>query len=170
MDNIAPEITIRPAEASEAAVITAHRRAMFAEMRGLPDDQLDVMAAAFEPWVAERLARRDYLGWVAANAAGEVVGGAGVWLMDWPPHALHWEPRRGNILNVYVQPQYRRRGLARALTQRAIDWCRQSRVRMVILHASPMGRPVYEALGFAPTNEMSLLLDIEPTDAGQLQR
>ncbi len=50
--------------------------------------------------VAARLARDGYRGWFAVNAAGQVVGGAGLWLMDWPPHMTHVQPRRGNILKV----------------------------------------------------------------------
>jgi len=96
-----------------------------------------------------------------------VVAGAGLWIMDWPPHMWHVEPRRGNILNVYVQPAYRRRGLARALTEAAVAWCRQNGVRMVILHASDAGRPIYAALGFTPTNEMSLIVALDSTPAGE---
>ena len=106
-----------------------------------------------------RLGRGDYLGWFAQTAEVEVVGGAGVWVMDWPPLPRHPGDRRANILNVYVQPQFRRRGLARRLTQTAIDWCRQAGLRVIVLHASAAGRPVYEALGFTPTNEMRLVLD-----------
>lgn len=157
-----PGITIRAALPGEALVIVAQRRAMFAEMRQLPAEQLDVMATAFGPWVAERLERGEYQGWFGVNEAGQVVAGAGVWLMDWPPHMLHLEPRRANILNVYVQPGFRRRGLARALTETALDWCRLNGVHMVILHASDAGRSIYEALGFKATNEMSLLLDPGP--------
>jgi predicted GNAT family acetyltransferase len=81
--------------------------------------------------------------------------------MEWPPHLAHLEPVRGNIVNVYVEPAYRRRGLARALTEACLDWCRQHTIHMVILHASDAGRPVYAALGFEPTNEMRLVLQIE---------
>src|SRR5579859_126325 len=164
-DSLTPEVILRAAAPDEWPIVTSHRRAMFAEMRHPPEALLDELDAAFGPWVAERLARGEYQAWFAVNAAGAVVGGAGLWLMDWPPHVLHVEPRRANILNVYVQPEYRRRGLARALTGKAVDWCRQHRVRLVILHASPAGRPLYQALGFAATNEMSLALDLDQTGA-----
>jgi hypothetical protein len=39
-----------------------------------------------------------------------------------------------------------------------IDWCRKQRFDRVFLHASKDGRPLYEALGFEPTNEMQLTL------------
>ena len=151
-------LEIRPAAAGDAPVIVAHRRAMFEEMGGAAAEQLDRMDAAFAPWVAVRLATGEYQGWLAVDAAGGVAGGAGVWVMDWPPHMLHVAARRANVLNVYVRPAFRRRGLARRLMQTALDWCRAQGLSVVILHASQAGRPLYEALGFRATNEMRLVL------------
>ncbi len=64
--------------------------------------------------------------------------------------------RRGNILNVYTEPEFRRRGLARRLTQAAMDWGKANGVDCVILHGSGDGRALYEPLGFEPTNEMRI--------------
>ena len=163
---MAADLTLRAARPAEAAIIVAHRRAMFAEIRQLPGAQWDAMDTVFGPWLEEHMARDDYHGWLAANTAGDVVAGAGLCLMDWPPHLAHMEPQRGNIVNVYVQPAYRRRGLAGALTEMALAWCHQNRMRMTILHASDAGRPIYAALGFKPTNEMSLVLDLDQPRPG----
>lgn len=35
-----------------------------------------------------------------------------------------------------------------------LDWARQERLDRLVLHASDDGRPLYERLGFAATNEM----------------
>ncbi len=40
----------------------------------------------------------------------------------------------------------------------ALEWCRANRVQAVILHSSDEGRPLYESLGFKPTNEMRMVL------------
>ena len=66
---------------------------------------------------------------------------------------------RGNILNVYTEPAHRRQGMARALMQIALDWCRANGVGAVILHASPDGRTLHESLGFVATNETRVMLD-----------
>lgn len=152
------EFSIRRATPTEAPLITARRRAMFAEMAHTDSARLDAVEAAFTPWVAERLARGKYLGWLAEDPAGQVVAGAGLWIMDWPPHALIVEPRHGNILNVYVLPEHRRQGLARRLMDVVLAWCRADRLDVVILHASDCGRPLYAQLGFAPTTEMRRVL------------
>jgi GNAT superfamily N-acetyltransferase len=66
--------------------------------------------------------------------------------------------RRAYILNVYTEPGYRGRGIARQVVSAIGEWCRQEGFCSVALHASSMGRPIYEAMGFKPTNEMRLEL------------
>lgn len=129
------------------------RRAMFFDMGHRDETTLDQMCAAFRPWLAEKMRAGEYIGWIA-TADGLPAGGAGLWLMDWPPHLIGPGSRRGNILNVYTRPEYRKQGIARTLVQTALDWCRAHAIAVVILHASPAGRPLYESLGFHPTNEM----------------
>ena len=143
---------IRPATLDEAPTIAEQRRAMFFDM-GYRDG-LDEMVEAFVPWVREKMRAGEYLGWFAVAEDGAIAAGAGFWLMDWPPHMIGGASRRGNILNVYTDPEYRRQGLARRLTETAIEWCRAHAIATVILHASEEGSELYRSLGFEPTNEM----------------
>jgi GNAT superfamily N-acetyltransferase len=151
-------LAIRPATAANAAVIAGQRRAMFHDMGHRDDSALDNMTTAFLPWVRDRLASGEYLSWLAIDAGGAPAAGAGLWLMDWPPHMLGPGSRRGNILNVYTRPDVRRQGLARQLTEIALAWCRGNSIGVVILHASEEGSSLYRALGFQPSNEMRLPL------------
>ncbi|MGH9719021.1 MAG: GNAT family N-acetyltransferase [Bryobacteraceae bacterium] len=154
-----PQFPIRPATLDDVPTLVEHRRAMFYDMGQQDDRALDAMCAAFDPWTRQKMPSGEYLAWLAIAPDGAVAAGAGLWLMDWPPHLIGPGARRGNILNVYTQPEYRRRGLARRLTQTALDWCRGNGIRAVILHASDDGRALYESLGFEPTNEMRILIE-----------
>ena len=147
---------VRRAAVEEAAIVGSQRRAMFCDM-GYREG-LDAMVEAFVPWVRARMAAGEYLGWFAVAEDGEIAAGAGLWLMDWPPHMIGTGSRRGNILNVYTEPAYRRQGLARRLTETTVEWCRAHGVGTVILHASDEGRALYRSLGFEPTNEMRRVL------------
>src|SRR4051812_33678169 len=106
---------IRRASVADAAIITGHRRAMFTDMGHRDAAALDAMAAAFHPWVTAKLEVHEYLAWFAVDSDGSVAAGVGLWLMDWPPHLVGAGGRRGNIVNVYTQPERRRKGLARDL-------------------------------------------------------
>ena len=131
---------------------------MFEQMGYRDALALDSMAAKFLPWVEAKMVAGEYLAWLAVAEDDAVVAGAGLWLMDWPPHMVGTSLRRGNILNVYTEPDFRRRGLARKLTEAAMQWCRSEGIDYVILHASDEGRPLYESLGFRGTNEMHIKL------------
>ncbi len=134
---------------------------MFYEMGYRDKAILDAMVVAFRPWLLRKMEDGEYLAWLAVRADGSVMAGLGLWLMDWPPHMVGPGSRRGNILNVYTNPDCRRQGLARRLMELALEWCRINRIRAVILHSSNEGRPLYEKLGFRATNEMRLMIEGE---------
>jgi GNAT superfamily N-acetyltransferase len=159
--------TVMPATLHDVATIVSHRRSMFAAMGYSDDVALDAMASAFEPWLRRKMLDGDYLAWFAIAHDQSVAAGLGLWLMDWPPHMIGSGGRRGNILNIFVRPEYRRRGIARELMGAALDWCRANAIDHVMLHSSLDGRHLYESLGFAPTNEMRLLLTSMASDTPQ---
>jgi GNAT superfamily N-acetyltransferase len=149
---------IRPAVLTEASVIVTHRRRMFEDMGYTNRARLAEQSAAFAVWLRERLENGRYRGWFAAAPGGAIAAGAGLWLIDWPPGPMGAAPFRGYILNVYTEPAFRRRGLARRLVQTIVEWCYGQGITAISLHASDQGRPVYETLGFEPTNEMRLFI------------
>ena len=150
------EITIRAATPADLAVILHHRRAMFEDMGYRDPAALDATLATSGPYIAQGLAEGFDLGWLAEDASGRVVAGGGVIVHPWVSHPLNLQARRAYILNVYTEPDYRRRGLARRIMQAIVDWSRREGFGSVALHASDEGRSLYEALGFKPTNEMRL--------------
>ncbi|ADV66600.1 GNAT family N-acetyltransferase [Deinococcus maricopensis] len=146
--------TLRAATPDDASVIATQRERMFEDM-GAPYGPGHT--ARFGPWVTDRLRSGTYLGFLIDHAA-QAVAGAGLMLLDWPPGHLDAATHRAYLLNVYVQPQHRARGLARALVHAATRETRARGLRVLTLHASDAGRPLYEHLGFEPTNEMRLTL------------
>ena len=152
------EILIRPATVADAALIAAQRQAMFADAVSPLPPTLAAMQSAFEPWVRERLANQTYRGWIG-EVDGRPVAGAGLWIMDFPPHFLDIQPARGYLLNFYVDPSHRGQGLARRLLDLSVAEGARLGLRVLTLHASRFGRPVYERHGFRSNNEMILLTD-----------
>jgi GNAT superfamily N-acetyltransferase len=150
--------TIRTATTADIECIIHHRREMFRAMGFLDQPALERMAATCRAYFSLALAEGSYRGWMAVSADGSIVGGGGIVVMVWPSNPRDPQTRRAMILNMYVEPEFRRRGIARALMQTMIDWCRVERFSTVELHASDDGRPLYESMGFRPTNEMRLAL------------
>jgi len=152
-------ISIRLATADDIPMIRHQRRRMFVDM-GNPENQvLDDHDEIFKKWVGPTMEAGEYLGFLAQNEAGETVGGAGLWLPNWPPHPVRPHTRRGYVMNVYVRPEYRGQGIAKRLMIAVMEWCKANNVLIISLHASDAGRPVYEGLGFEGTNEMRIEID-----------
>ena len=151
------EVLIRPATPDDIPELLRHRRGMYEDMGYNDAGTLSVMVSTCKPYLASALANGTLHGWLAC-AGEKVVAGGVVLVSPWPSHPYDGQCRRATILNMYIDPIFRRQGIARRLMQTMIDWCRQQGLAHVDLHASDKGRPLYESLGFQPTNEMRLSL------------
>jgi ribosomal protein S18 acetylase RimI-like enzyme len=151
----------RAATVADAAVITHHRRRMFVDAGRQDDSYLSLMSQNFEPWVERMMEQEKYFGWLTMDGE-KVIAGAGLLILDWAPHPLDpWQCYRGYLLNVYVEPEYRRRKLASHLVEMALAEARSRKIRVVALHSTDEARPMYESNGFRMTNEMFYIDPIE---------
>jgi GNAT superfamily N-acetyltransferase len=114
-------------------------------------------------YLAGALTSGEYVGWLAqlTTAPHSVIGGGGV---QFRPLVPRTDPegksvltgKEGLILNVYVDPAYRRQGVARKIMEAIIAWAPGAGIVRLVLHASPDGRNLYESMGFVASNEMLL--------------
>jgi ribosomal protein S18 acetylase RimI-like enzyme len=153
--------TIREARADDIPTLAHHRAAMFRDMGQLPSDKEKSLEDAAEAYLRDALPRGDYLAWIAegSETSPTAIGGAGVQLRPILPRPrpneqdLELGPE-AIVLNVYVEPGSRRRGVAEALMRTLLDSLAARGIRRIVLHASADGRRLYERLGFVQTNEM----------------
>lgn len=154
-------VQFRVAQTTEDAVIARHFYQLWL------DNQIP--AADIRPdWQAATLqfiqqARQDLqFQAYAAVIEQQVVGSVSCQLFSglYPLILTDRQRKYGYIWGVYVEPPYRRQGIAKQLTQMAIDYLKSLHCTRVILHASPSGKPLYEQLGFIPSTEMRL--DLPP--------
>ncbi|HTY60059.1 MAG TPA: GNAT family N-acetyltransferase [Bacteroidota bacterium] len=153
-----PEFRYREATGADLPVLLVQRRKMFIDMGYRDDAVLEEVEAASRRFFEERFVDGRFRAWVAEVPSGEIVAGGGVLVFDHLPSPRDPHPERPLIVNVYTEPAYRRRGIARALIELMVGWCRERGFGSVTLYASPGGKPLYAALGFSPTNEMRMML------------
>ncbi len=144
---------LRPATLADLADVVRLRRRMFESMGVTDTAALDAADVACVDYFAQAIPVGIYRGWVV-EAAGRVVASAGYVIDRHPPGPGNLTGRIGYIMNLYVEPAHRRRGLARRLMETILDHLRAEGVGVLALHATEMGRPLYERLGFAASNEM----------------
>jgi GNAT superfamily N-acetyltransferase len=152
------DIHIRKAGVEDLEYILHHRRAMFEEMGFRDPAVLDRVVDLSREYFSEALRIEMYTGWLAEELNGQIVGGGGIVVADWPGYPGENHAERAWILNMYTEPGARRRGVAKRLLEVMIEWCRIKGLSAVSLHASSAGRSLYETVGFQQTNEMMLKL------------
>ncbi len=147
-------VSFRVATVSDVPALVTAWYAMLDECdllgSGVVDDWRERLSEHFEHQIKGRHAR-----WFVAEDGGRVVGTC----------LANLSTGRSNILKdvsallagIYVVPGYRKRGIARELTGRAIAWCRERGCVQVRLNASAAGRPLYESLGFVQAPEIMRL-------------
>jgi len=153
------ELRLREVTSDDVEEILFHRRQMFHDMGHVDAAVLEAIVRSSRPFVERSLRDGGYHGWFAVTAAGRVAAGAGLLIIPWVSGPLAPDQAyRAYLLNVYTYPEFRRRGLARRLTAKVIDYCRERGYKLLWLHASKYGQSLYESLGFEATNEMKLTL------------
>jgi GNAT superfamily N-acetyltransferase len=153
---------IRPALPDDAPVLTRHRIRMMEDMGMGTESERQSIRPVSQDYFSRAVADGVYHGWLVEDAEHRVVAGGGVLLVPWPPSPLDGSTQRPYIINMYTEPEHRRQGLARRIVDQLLAFCRERGFATVRLNASEMGRPVYEAAGFAPSNEMRIHLDPQP--------
>jgi GNAT superfamily N-acetyltransferase len=154
---------VRLAVAADIPVLARQRVTMFRDMAKLAAALEDPLERATVAYMRDALPAGEYLAWVAVSADLDpvIVGGAGVQLRSILPRPredvveLELGPE-AIVLNVYVEPDWRRRGVGEALMRTLLDELARRNIRRIVLHAADAGRRLYERLGFVPTNEMRL--------------
>ena len=152
------ETLIRTADVDDLKHILHHRRAMFEEMGFRNTAVLGQVEESSRLYFSKALRIGAYKAWLAEDLNGRIVAGGGIVIADWPGYPRENHAKRAWILNMYTEPEARRHGVAKQILEIMLDWCRSEGFSAVSLHASPAGRPLYESVGFQPTNEMRLPL------------
>lgn len=145
---------MREVHAGDFEVVARHRADMFRDMGQVSGQAYERLLAASKPWIAGLLAEVSYAGLLVEHD-GVIVAGGGIWLRETGPvPSCTRVGKWAHLVNVYVEREHRRRGLARWVVTELIGWCRANGMDHVTLAASDEGRPLYESLGFVPTVDM----------------
>jgi GNAT superfamily N-acetyltransferase len=147
------DLQIRAAGHDDVEILVAARVGMFTDMGEDEPASLAATAEGFRSYLASALDDGSFEAWVEEED-GAWVGSAAAVFYRLPPNPRNRSGTMAHVLNVYVRPSDRRRGVATALLRHARARCTERGVGIVDLVASDEGRPVYERLGFSPSAGM----------------
>lgn len=152
---------LRRATPDDLDLLVRHRRAMFVEMaEGHAEASLDAADPVYRAWAARRLRTGRLVGFVVEER-GEAVASGCVWVKRIHPRPGLTTRDEPYLLSMYTEPAHRGKGHAERIARAAIAWSLAGGYPRITLHASEMGRPLYERLGFERRWEMRL--DLSPS-------
>ena len=79
---------------------------------------------------------------------GRFVAAGGVSYYEVMPTYHNPSGKKAYIMNMYVRPEYRRRGIAIRTLDMLVSDARERGVELISLEATDMGKPLYERYGF----------------------
>lgn len=150
-------MTIRRAIPVDAVVLAEHRATVWHEVG---DWSVDALAPQIPVWAAffrERLLDETFVAFLAEEDA-RAVASAGVLIHVAIPRPGSPSTSAGRVQSLYVVPEARRRGIARALMDRIVRYAREATLISLSLRPSDEARTLYYGLGFARADEMLLPL------------
>lgn len=152
-------ISIRRALAADAPVLAEMRVRAQAERNGTAAADL----VTFRATCAETFGRALCEPWLRAWLAYEGLQAVGTATLTLAPTLPRLDGGRrkaqsrawvdGRVRNVYVDPAFRRRGIARALMEALLNEADREGVDRLALGSSELGRPLYELLGFVAKDD-----------------
>ena len=122
------------------------------------DDSADLseVAAKSRDYYLRALRDNTHTGFLAFDGE-DFVGACGVSYFRVMPTCHNPTGWKAYIMNMYVRPEYRRRGVATRMLDLLVADARARGIGLISLEATDAGRPLYEKYGFIPmTHEMEL--------------
>jgi GNAT superfamily N-acetyltransferase len=160
MDNSQRQpFVVRRAAAADAEALTRLRELMLSDMGMLNTGADPGWRDRAEAWFAERLDDKDdFAAFVVAHPDGVVSCAAG--LCDrHAPGPGNPDGVQGLVFNMSTDPDWRRRGYARACLDALLAWFRdETEARVINLHATGEGIALYRSYGFAEPRYPALQL------------
>lgn len=148
---------IRLATPAEDHILVRHYLGIW-DSYGTPADHIQGDAEErISRFIADGREKRQLASFLAVSG-DKVVGSASCQKHMSPfPEIIKPEFRQhGYIWSVFVEPDHRRQGLAKRLTDHAVRYLRSIGCTTIVIHASDAGEAVYESLGFKLAKEMRL--------------
>jgi len=154
------ELLLREAKEADVAVLARFGRRMIEDAskdQPYPQEKLAAIEEAYVPFARAHLQDGSLKAWVI-EAQGQIAACGTLLILPYIPNPIEPTRRTARLFGMYTLPEHRRIGLGRRIVEQAIEYCKTQGIKRIVLTASPMGRPLYESLGFETSKELKLNL------------
>jgi GNAT superfamily N-acetyltransferase len=154
---------IRRAQETDLDLLVRLRLTFLSEIRDVEPAEIRVqIQEGTRAFIDEHHRSGQLLTWIAEDE-GQTLGIVSVVLHDVPPLLEDGRTKEDYVINEYVIPSARGRGVGRQLLQAALESAQVLGVRQFRLVATPDGASMYRSEGFAPHDRfMARSVPIDP--------
>lgn len=152
------DFQISQGKPEDVKILLSHRMKMFHEIKPNNGEYLPDFYQVTESWIARKIGDDNFIAFIARTADGKVAGSGCVLIKEDQPRPGSLNTDAPYLLSMYTEPEYRKKGVATLIIEESIKWAKANGYDRIDLHASPIGKALYEQFGFKQTNEMRLML------------
>jgi GNAT superfamily N-acetyltransferase len=155
-------INYRRANIKDVEVLIDFRVRFLNELYNHPeDDETEILRKALREYFSEAIPSNDFIAWLA-EYNGKIIGTSGMVVWQMPARYGGLESGKlGYILNLYIIPEARRKGICTRLLNELIEEAKSLGLTYLHLHASEEGINIYRKAGFAEPDQIELKLRLE---------
>jgi len=148
-------ITYRMATPDDLELLTQTRVTFFADVHPEVTDAEKADIYAFtRAYFEETLQDGSYIAFLAFDG-DRLIATSGVNFYRTPPNPKNTTGKTAYVSNIYTRPEYRGQGIATRLFAMAAAEAQRHGCGKAVLHATDIGRPLYEKYGFySPSSAM----------------
>jgi GNAT superfamily N-acetyltransferase len=150
-------IKYRRANVEDLCELVRLRIEFMKEAMKAQDDKLDsTIKEALSEYFINTIKADSFIAWLALDDM-RIVGTSGLCFYKLPPSYKNISGNVAYIMNMYTEPNYRGKGIASTLFEKTIMEAKRLGYKKICLHATEMGRPLYEKFGFKNSNDEMVL-------------
>ncbi|HOP10085.1 MAG TPA: GNAT family N-acetyltransferase [Oscillospiraceae bacterium] len=141
------DVTYSEAAMSDLHALAAMRIRMIEEEHPLPDGQKRLISENTKQFLFDEISKDTAVVWTAVFSE-QLIGMGTVNFFSLPPNDWCLNGKTAYIGNLYVLPEFRRKGIASELLSRLNEEAKKRECQRILLHTTEAGRPLYEKFGF----------------------
>ncbi|NHJ05221.1 MAG: N-acetyltransferase [Candidatus Heimdallarchaeota archaeon] len=105
-----------------------------------------------ESYFREHMRDGSFLAWIALDSQQNIIATSGLVIITKPPQVWNLPGKEAYIMNMYTKLEWRKKGIGSALLEKLLEESKKRGINEIALHATSVGRSLYEKYGFKPNH------------------
>jgi GNAT superfamily N-acetyltransferase len=124
------------------------------------EEEIKTIKEHLSYYFKESMQNETLIVWLAEDEQKQIISTSALVIVQKVPQTWNLSGKESYIFNMYTLPSWRRKGIGSALLEKLLEESKARGIKHIDLHATDLGRAVYEKYGFKPNKHyMNLWLE-----------